>query len=129
MAKLELLLDNFVDLVLRFTLQFQNLLLKADLLVMRLELEESLGGLEDLEELLLVDLAESIDVGLFVVEHLSFFEDDLWDQRNGVLGAHLSSSNDFNDQIIVKLILLKCTPENPISIVEIVEHLICVQNV
>ena len=103
--------------------------MEAYLLVQGSEFEESLSGLEDLEELLFVDFAEPVDILLLIVENHTLFENDLRYERDGVFCSHLGTSNNLNYQIIVELILFEGTPENSIRIVKVIEHLICVQNV
>ena len=103
--------------------------MEAYLLVQRSEFEESLGGLEDLKELLFIDFAEPINILLLIVEHHALFENDLRYERDGVLCSHLGTSDNLNNQIIVELILFKGASKDSIRIVKVVEHLVCVQNI
>ena len=99
------------------------------MLVQGSEFEESLGGLEDLEELLFIDSAEPIDILLLIIENHTLFENNLRYKRDRVLCSHLSTSDNLDDQIVVELILFEGASENSIRVVKVIEHLVCVQNV
>lgn len=93
-----LLLQNVFDLLRGLAFQREDLALELRADVQVLLPEVSLGGLANFEELSLVDEAVLVEESALRGVPDALQQDDLRDQRNRVLGAHLEVLDDLVDQ-------------------------------
>mmetsp|Transcript_10037 Transcript_10037/g.15279 ORF Transcript_10037/g.15279 Transcript_10037/m.15279 type:complete len:225 (-) Transcript_10037:2456-3130(-) len=114
-----------VDFSRGLTFESHNLSLELELLRSRLFLKEPLRGLEDFKHSLLVDPAQTEQVGEVAVFPLGFAgEQDLGDQGNGALGAVVEVADDLFDELFLALVQLVNLAQDTIRELEVLQQFV-----